>query len=264
MQVMSKIHFKAGNQMYAADLGDSKLSYGGMATPFGIRIYTTIAHAGVTDLQMFITGIIYSLAVFVCQYAVGYWQTMNEATIDVTVKSVVGVALYLVFLRVTPIASIHASEHQLVHALEKGIELTPESVKAQDRVHPRCGTNLMALFLVFGLLVGLIGKMPIAPWAQIGIMIPAFMLSSWGSNSIGGFLQKHFTTKTARDKDIDKAIEIGIEHNTKFIKYVWVNDMPSPLKGFLLHVKNGGVAHMLVSYIAVYLLLSVFFPIPGH
>lgn len=159
---------------------------------------------------------------------------------------------------------MHASEHQLVHALEKGIVLTPESVKSQDRVHPRCGTNLMALFLVFGLLVGLIGKMPIASWAQIGIMIPAFMLSSWSSNSIGGFLQRYFTTKTARDKDIDRAIEIGIEHNTKFIQYVWSNDMPNAIKSFVMHIKNSGSAHMLISYIAVYLLLSTIFPIPGH
>jgi hypothetical protein len=264
MQAMSKMHFKAGNRMYAADLGDSKLSYGGMATPFGIRIYTTIAQAGVTDLQMLITGIIYSLVIFVCQYATGYWQTMNEITIDASVKSTIGVALYLIFLRFTPIASMHASEHQLVHALEKGIELTPESVKSQDRVHPRCGTNLMALFLVFGLLVGLIGKMPIAPWAQIGIMIPAFMLSSWSSKNIGGLLQRYFTTKTARDKDIHSAIEIGIEHNTKFIQYVWANGMPNAIKSFVMHIKNSGSAHMLISYIAVYLLLSTIFPIPGH
>lgn len=264
MQAMSKMHFKAGDRIYAADLGESKLSYGGMATPFGIRIYTTIAHAGVTDLQMFATGAIYSLIIFVCQYLIGYWQNTNEFTIDPSVKSLLGVALYLIVLRITPIASTHASEHQLIHAMEKGEELTRESVKSQNRVHPRCGTNLMAFLMVFGTIAGLIGKMPVAPLVQVGMMIPAFMLSSMSSNAIGGFLQQHFTTKTARDKDIDKAIEIGLEHNTKFVQYVWANNMPSRIKGFLMHIMNSGSAHMLLSYIAVYLLLSVFFPIPGR
>ena len=261
---MSKMHFKAGEQIYVVDLGDAKISYGGMATPFGIRIYTAIAHSGVTDLQMFITGAVYSLIIFASQYAVGYWQTTNEIILDSSVKSVAGIALYLLALRFTPIASIHASEHQVIHAMEKGEDLTPESVKSQNRVHPRCGTNLMALFLVFGLLVGLIGKMPIASWAQFAITIPAFMLSSWSSTSIGRFLQKHFTTKTARDQDIDKAIEAGFEHNTRFVQYVWKNDMPSDIKSFIMNLKNSGMIHMILPYIALHLLISAFFPIPGR
>lgn len=261
---MSKIQFRAGGQMYKAEIGDSKIPYGGMATPFGIRIYTAIAHAGVTDLQMFITGVIYSSMLFACAYAVGYLQTVSGVTIDAYIKSLAIFALYLILFRLTPIASIHASEHQIIHAMENEADLTSESVKSQNRVHPRCGTNLMALFLMFGLFANLIGMIPVASWVHIIIMIPVFVLSSWASTSVGGFLQKHLTTKTARDKDIDKAIEVGIEHNTRFVNYAWKYGVPSPFNRFIMNLEHGGIIYMLLSYFAMYLLLSALFPIPGH
>lgn len=240
------------------------MSYSGMATPFGIRIYTPLAQAGATDVQMYMAGAVYGLIIFICQYAVGYWQAVNETTIDASLKSLIGVALYLIVFKFTPIASIHASEHQVVHAMENGSELNHDSVKQQDRVHPRCGTNLMTLFLMFGLFIDIIKQMPVASWAQMLMGVAAFMLSSHTSTSIGGFLQKHFTTKPARPQDIDRAIEIGIEHNTRFVKYIWQNDMPSKFKMFLMNIKHSGMVYTLLAYIPVYLLLSAFFAIPGH
>ncbi len=34
----------------------------------------------------------------------------------------------------------------VVHAIEEGEDLTLEKVRPMPRVHPRCGTNLVALF----------------------------------------------------------------------------------------------------------------------
>lgn len=39
----------------------------------------------------------------------------------------------------------HAAEHMVIHALEQGLPLTLEHVRAQPTLHPRCGSNLVAL-----------------------------------------------------------------------------------------------------------------------
>ena len=40
----------------------------------------------------------------------------------------------------------HGAEHKAIHAIEAGVELTPENVQRFPRLHPRCGTTF--LFLV--------------------------------------------------------------------------------------------------------------------
>lgn len=40
----------------------------------------------------------------------------------------------------------HGAEHKTIWAVEKGLPLTVESVKACPRLHPRCGTNLVTYF----------------------------------------------------------------------------------------------------------------------
>jgi hypothetical protein len=265
MQVMSKLQFKDGDEILIADLGDHKMTYGGMATPFGIRIYTTLANAGATDLQMFLSGALYSFIIFACQYIVGYWESINEITIDKSLSLLVAVAAYLIVFRITPISSIHASEHQLIHAMEKDEILSRDSVKSQNRVHPRCGTNFMSLILMLSVFISLIEQMPVASWFKFVCIIPALIFTSWSSGTVGGFLQKHFTTKTARDKDIDQAIKIGIEHNTKFVEYVCTHEkQPSIVKGFIMYIKNSGLLHTMFAYVIIHLWLSAFFKIPGN
>lgn len=43
----------------------------------------------------------------------------------------------------------HAAEHMVIHALEQGLPPTLEHVRTQPALHPRCGSNLVALGLPF-------------------------------------------------------------------------------------------------------------------
>jgi uncharacterized protein YqhQ len=53
----------------------------------------------------------------------------------------------------------HGAEHKAIHALESGAPLSPESVQAFSRFHPRCGTSFLFLVVVVSILVfTLIGK----------------------------------------------------------------------------------------------------------
>jgi len=47
----------------------------------------------------------------------------------------------------------HGAEHKAIHALEGGAPLTPESVQAFSRLHPRCGTSFLFLIVVISIAV---------------------------------------------------------------------------------------------------------------
>jgi len=47
----------------------------------------------------------------------------------------------------------HGAEHMVVHAHEAKAEMTPESVAAFSRLHPRCGTSFLLLVMVVSILV---------------------------------------------------------------------------------------------------------------
>ena len=42
----------------------------------------------------------------------------------------------------------HGAEHKAIHAVEAGVELTPENVQKFPRLHPRCGTTFLFLVVV--------------------------------------------------------------------------------------------------------------------
>lgn len=263
MQAMPKMmQFKFNDKIYAIDASNFNVSYSGMATPFGIRIYSSCAHAGVSDTYMYLTGAIYGIVIFACQYAAGTLNINNPVVNSHDFKSLMGLFLYLLVMRFTPISSIHASEHQVIHAMEKDTMLNHESVKQQSRIHPRCGTNLMAGLLLFTTCVNIINSTAVASWAKVVCAIPMFFVSCWLSEPVGTFLQQYFTTKTARDKDIDAALEAGLQHNFQFVSYLWRNAMPTGFKLFLMKIQHSGLGHMLLAHTAAYLLLMRLFPIP--
>ena len=120
---------------------------GGMATPFGVYLTTGSIRAGVGDLALMTTGM--------CMFGLllaGVFITMpiSDLLLHWNVPANVTAAVeggfpYLIFLlgmRLLPLSGIHAAEHKVVHAIERGEELVPATVRRMPRVHPRCGTNL--------------------------------------------------------------------------------------------------------------------------
>jgi len=47
----------------------------------------------------------------------------------------------------------HGAEHKVIHAYERKAELSPESVRAFSRLHPRCGTSFLLFVMVISILV---------------------------------------------------------------------------------------------------------------
>jgi uncharacterized protein YqhQ len=73
--------------------------------------------------------------------------------------------LYLVLIGRIPeinrVFAYHGAEHKTVNAYEAGAELTPESVDAFPKEHPRCGTSFLIVVGVLAvLLFALLGPLP--------------------------------------------------------------------------------------------------------
>lgn len=47
----------------------------------------------------------------------------------------------------------HGAEHKTIFCYEKGLELNVQNVRAQTRLHPRCGTSFLIIMLVVGILI---------------------------------------------------------------------------------------------------------------
>jgi uncharacterized protein YqhQ len=47
----------------------------------------------------------------------------------------------------------HGAEHKAIHAIEAGVELTPENVQRFPRLHPRCGTTFLFLVVLISIVV---------------------------------------------------------------------------------------------------------------
>jgi uncharacterized protein YqhQ len=53
----------------------------------------------------------------------------------------------------------HGAEHKTINAFERELELTPESVATQSRIHPRCGTSFLLIAILISIAVfSAIGK----------------------------------------------------------------------------------------------------------
>jgi uncharacterized protein YqhQ len=49
----------------------------------------------------------------------------------------------------------HGAEHKTIFCYEKGLPLTVESVREQQRFHPRCGTSFLILMLLVGIIISI-------------------------------------------------------------------------------------------------------------
>ena len=47
----------------------------------------------------------------------------------------------------------HGAEHKAIFCYEKGLPMTVENVKAQSRLHPRCGTSFLFIVMIVSILV---------------------------------------------------------------------------------------------------------------
>ena len=63
---------------------------------------------------------------------------------------VIGIGMWKEMAR---IFMYHGAEHKVIHAYEKGLELTLQNVKQYSPLHPRCGTSFLMIVMVVSILV---------------------------------------------------------------------------------------------------------------
>lgn len=59
----------------------------------------------------------------------------------------------------------HGAEHKSIFCHEAGLPLTVENIKKQSRFHPRCGTSMMFVMLLLGIIVS--AALPASLWDNI-------------------------------------------------------------------------------------------------
>jgi CBS domain-containing protein len=189
---------------------------GGMATPFGVYLTDGTRRGGVGDLALVSTGVFLSLI-----QVLGSWfgyrasvalltalgpvaRSWNQSWLEAAAPSMPPAVLYAAFsllafgllFRYSRVTGYHAAEHQVVHAIEQGDDLRAEIVRSKPRVHPRCGTNLMAAFGIYLIL---------ERWGGALAFVAA--LVCW--RFFGSLLQQYVTTRPARAPEIESGIDAG-------------------------------------------------------
>ena len=116
--------------------------------------------------------------------------------------------LFFAAMKFTSIGRYHGAEHKVVAAYEKYGEVTFEDAKKSQRVHPRCGTNILVYIMAAALLDPLIG------WWGYAILQFILISEAWyvfgqtrPSIAVGNFLQKYFTTTEPRRAELEVAVE---------------------------------------------------------
>jgi CBS domain-containing protein len=245
----------------------------GLATPFGVYLTTGALRAGANDLALAATGAalmainllasgaLYGLASLADRFlSHGAPPPPPEPTGPVPLWLTLGlyglqIAVFLLFLRLSPLTGIHGAEHMVVHAIEEGEELIPEKLKAMPRVHPRCGTNLMALLILLVIAQQSFSKVSAEVNNSAGILafflLAMIVFLSW--RRLGAALQRWVTTRRPSDRQLAQATRVGQALLEKvracpgaraaFPRRLWNTGFPQVLAGFLavaLVVEYGG------------------------
>lgn len=191
---------------------------GGMATPLGVYLTTGRVSGGAGTVALVTTGLVMFTFNLIC-LLLQDWLSRNlsalgpvEAAVSVLPHSLRGslvevfaaiiqLGLFLLFLRLSPISGYHAAEHQVVHALERAEPLFVENVRAMPRVHPRCGTNLVA-----GVFILTLVGMALQPFLSLGAYAFSAVVALAYWRTLGGWLQQNLTTRPATDAQIESGI----------------------------------------------------------
>ena len=217
---------------------------GGMATPIGVHLSTGAVCAGAGHIALVTTGFCFFFVQLALVLLLGAalpsplplplppaWRE----TIELALIGFTTLGGFLGLIRLSPIAGFHAAEHQVVHALERHVPLLPELVGRLPRVHPRCGTNLLAgtfLLGLGGMLTPLLGE---SGYVLSGILALFF----W--RSLGAWFQEHLTTKPASRAQLAQAIHAA---QTLLERHESATRPTTPW----LRLLNSGMLHMLLGF----------------
>lgn len=225
---------------------------GGMATPFGVYLTTGSVRAGAGGWALVATGAtlfgLFLVANVLANLADPLVrQTFAHTAAQDLVLGAGALALFMAGMRSMPLAGVHAAEHMVVHAMERGEELVPEVVARMPRVHPRCGTNLAAAAMLF---LGVQGIEWLGPDPETRLLLAALVtLFLW--RPLGSLMQYYVTTR----RPTRSQIESGIRAARELIERHQV--APKTLATPWRRLANSGLPQILAGSLALTLLLQL-------
>ncbi len=233
---------------------------GGMATPFGVYLTTGTLRGGVGNLALMTTGMSMSAMILVggiialsaTDFAAAHGMTHSAAD---GLVGPLALGLFLLFMRLAPLSGIHAAEHKVVHAIERGEELTRETVRRMPRVHPRCGTNIAVGLSLF---TGVFSAGILSNFGEDLRVVIALLVALAFWRPLGSFVQYWVTTKPPTDKQIDLGIVSGKDLLKKY------EGAHVTHATFLKRLINTGVLHVLAGSAAAYFLVEGVLYLFGH
>lgn len=256
---------RAADLLAAVDMRIRPKHVAGLATPNGVLLSAGAVQAGASNLSIAMTGVVLVLCVRLAEwitYGIGWLvqettevpllaafvsppiYSLHWMDLVVYLRVIVQMLLFLLFLRVSPITPNHGAEHEVVHAIEQGEELTVERVRRLSPVHPRCGTNLLAaLFALMAAGRLLKGTLALGLYDVAFVACVLFIVIGW--RGLGSLLQKHFTTRRPSVAQAERAIAAA---NQLLVRYA---ERPaaavSPLqiawaRGFIQVMIGAGIA----------------------
>lgn len=219
---------------------------GGMATPFGVYLTSGVVNGGVGGLALFSTGALL-LTLFLLSDIVTYFAALSlpEQPWAYQLVTFLPAIVFFALMRMIPLSGVHAAEHMVVHALERGENLRPEVIKRMPRVHPRCGTNIAVAASIFLTIF----SWEWVPDQQVRLLVAAMVtLFSW--RFFGGLVQYWITTKPPTSKQIESGISAAKDLLEKY--QINRRQSASPLHRILqsgiLHVMAGSATAALVAH----------------
>ncbi len=116
--------------------------------------------------------------------------------------------LFFAGMKLSPVGRYHGAEHKAVAAYEKYGEVTMQGAKSSSRIHPRCGTNILAYIVLAALLDPLIGWWAYA-FLQFILISEAWFIfgKTRPSIAVGNLFQRYLTTTEPRRAELEVAVE---------------------------------------------------------
>ena len=171
-------------------------------------------------------GLFFGIPALICGFIGNYVE--NKILLS-AIEGVIKIAMFLAYIiGVSKMSDIHrtfmyhGAEHKTIFCYEKGLELTVENVREQQRFHPRCGTSFLLIVLVVSVLVS-----SVITWENvfIRVLLKVLMLpvtvgisyeiikfagrhDNWFTKNISapGLWFQNFTTQEPDDSMIEIAI----------------------------------------------------------
>jgi len=116
--------------------------------------------------------------------------------------------LFFAGMKLSPVGRYHGAEHKAVAAYEKYGEVTLQGAKSSSRIHPRCGTNILAYIVLVALLD------PLISWWAYAFLQFILISEAWfifgrtrPSITIGNLFQRYLTTTEPRRAELEVAVE---------------------------------------------------------